>query len=89
MSMNLFKMNGWMDGWIHLAGRRETVDVQKVARCLEELADSSGLGRVSVCDGGHRLNKDLKQGKYKTIRRKIIQFGCSVGGCIYILELLV
>lgn len=89
MSMNLFKMNEWMDGWIHLAGRRETVDVQKVARCLEELADSSGLGRVSVCDGGHRLSKDLKQGKYKTIRRKIIQFGCSVGGCIYILELLV
>lgn len=78
-----------MNGLIHLGGGRKTVDVQKVARCLEELADSSGLGIGSVCDGGHRLSKDLKQGKYKTIRMKIIQFGCSVGGCIYILELLV
>ena len=53
--MNLSKMNKWMNGLIHLGAARKNVDVQKVARCLEELADSSGLGRGSVCDGGHKL----------------------------------
>lgn len=34
------------------------------------LPDTSGFWRESICDGGHRLSKDLELGKYKTFKRK-------------------
>lgn len=38
--------------------------------CLEGLTDTSGFLGESICNGGHRLSKDLDLGKHKTLRRK-------------------
>ena len=66
-----------------LSRRKESFGyVQKFARCLEKLADTSGFGRESICGGGHRLSKDLEQGTYKTSRRKNNPVWLQCGGYI-------
>lgn len=42
----------------------------KICMHLEGLTDTSGFWRENICDGGHRLSRDLEMEKYKTLGEK-------------------